>query len=256
MKNPWGDIGETAAREIVRENLWYWNDGGNCDPEDLLHMAWFGMQPWIVKLEGKALQGLVKLAPWDNWESKGFLEAVMWVPLCAHFQLFRLRQEGRWDLAVEMVRHPEVYGPVGDVLDLGWTREAELDEWVEASGRSWGAYEGVKRLLTRLRDGGHPIPPVLHQWAVDVAVGDRRQPSLAHRPAAAAYRDSAIVGTIGTLITRSWNHKARIKKLTLDAACQLVGEELKLQPETVLKIWRKGCFFWSPWFVAPAIRPF
>ena len=68
MKTPWGDIGEAAARKIVRENLWPWQDGGACTPEDLLHMSWFGMQPWLVELEGETLKAMMKLAALEEWQ--------------------------------------------------------------------------------------------------------------------------------------------------------------------------------------------
>ena len=45
--------GNDAHREIVRSNLWLWIDGYNFTPEDLLPLAWFGVQPWMVKLEGE-----------------------------------------------------------------------------------------------------------------------------------------------------------------------------------------------------------
>ena len=85
--------------------------------------------------------------------------------------LIRLDFEGRLHQALEMIRHPEIHGPVGDVLDLGWTREGELEEWIEASDRSWSAYEGVKRLLQRLRYYEEPIPEALARWSMDVAAG-------------------------------------------------------------------------------------
>ncbi len=53
---------EDAHREFVRKNLRLWIDGYNFTPEDLLPLAWFGVQPWMVKLEGEAPQVLVKLA--------------------------------------------------------------------------------------------------------------------------------------------------------------------------------------------------
>ena len=128
--------------------------------------------------------------------------------------LIRLDFEGRWHKALEMIRHPEVYGPVGDVLDLGWTREGELEEWIEASDRSWSAYEGVKRLLRGLRYCEEPIPEALARWSMDVAAGDRRQPSKGHRPASQRYRDGDIVKTIRSLTAGHLPRRARTKMVT------------------------------------------
>ena len=256
MKTPWGDIGEAAARKIVRENLWPWQDGGACTPEDLLHMSWFGMQPWLVKLEGETLKVMVKLAALEEWQIFQFFEVLGSHGILAEVEVFRLREEGWWDRAVEMIRNPEVYGPVGDVLDLGWTRKAELDEWIEASDRSWGAYEGVKRLLKRLRNCNEQIPDALVQWSIDVAAGDLSQPRIGHRPASETYRDGAILKTIMELTASRSERRAKIRKLTQLMACEVVAEELYLEPETVRKIWQTGSNFSDVWTIAPAARPF
>ena len=256
VRNPWGDIGEDDARKLVRENLRFWRGGRSFTPEDLLQAAWFDTPPWVVRLEGKTLKALQKLAGLEEWSGDEFYKAVLSIRLWDHWELFRLRQEGRWDRAVEMIRHPEKYGPVGDVLDLGWTREAELEEWIEASAHSWGAYEGVRRLLKRVQDSNEPIPDALGKWAVEVAIGDRSKPTIAHRPASATYRNEAIVRTIGALITDPWDRAAGIKKLTIQTACLLVAEELDVDLETVLKIWQEGKRFSHPEFTAPAVRPF
>ena len=171
-------------------------------------------------------------------------------------EVFRLREEGWWDRAVEMIRNPEVYGPVGDVLDLGWTREAELDEWIEASDRCWGAYEGVKRLLKRLRNCDEQIPDALVQWSIDVAAGDLSQPRIGHRPASETYRDGAILKTVMELTASRSERRAKIRKLTQLMAYEVVAEELYLEPETVRKIWQTGSNFSDVWTIAPAARPF
>ena len=256
MKNPWGDIGEEAARKIVRNNLRHWTDGGNCDPEDLLHMAWFGMQPWLVELEGETLKAMVKLAALEKWQIFQFFEVLGSHGILAEVEVFRLRSEGRWDRVIEIIRNPEIYGSVGDVLDLGWTREAELDEWIEASGRSWGAYEGVKRLLKRLRNCNEPTPDALAQWSIDVAAGDLSQPRIGHRPASETYRDGAMLKTIMELTASRSERRARIRKLTQQMACEVVAKELDLEPETVMKIWRTRSTLRDVWIIAPAARPF
>ena len=251
-----GRVGEDAARELVRDNLRLWKDGRNGASEDLLHMAWFGMQPWVVKLEGEALQALVKLAAVEEGQHGEIFTVLMSISFGAEWELFKLRIEGRWDRAIEMIRHPEIYGAVGDVLDLGWTREVELEEWIEASDRSWGAYEGVKRLLKRLLNSNQPIPGALVQWSMEVAVGARRQPSKGHRPASVTYRDGAIVNTIRDLTASRSQRRAGIKKLTKEMACQLIAEEISLEPDTIQKIWQKGRTFRDLKFIAPAARPF
>ena len=153
-----GREGEDAHRERVRETLRFWKEGRTFTPEDLLSLAWSGQQPWVVKVAGEALQILVKVAASER-EPDRKLETRMGLSSFSTFiTLIRLDFEGRLHKALEMIRHPEVYGPVGDVLDLGWTREGELEEWIEASDRSWSAYEGVKRLLQGLRYCEEPIP--------------------------------------------------------------------------------------------------
>ena len=256
MKNPWGIVGEKAAREHVRENLRYWRDGLNFTPEDLLHMSWFGIQPWEVKLEGEVLQGLVRLAPLEKWQVEESKAVRNSMSPGADLKLRKLEFEGRWHQAIEMIQHPETYGPLGDVLDLGWTREGELWEWIEASDRSWSAYEGVKRLLKRLMDSNRPMPDALIQWSLKVAAGDRSQPTLDHRPASERHRNRAILKTIRDLTETPEQSKAGIKKVTNEKVYQLVAEELNLALETVRTIWRRGKAPFDEQYIAPSKRPF
>ncbi len=249
--------GEDAHREIVRSNLWLYMDGRNFTPEDLLSVAWYGGPPWMVKLEGEALQGLVKLAalevPWRKeevyaaWESMSF---------GARRKLRRLAMEGGWHDAMYMIRHPEMFGPVGDVLDLGWTLEGELCVWIAGSEYHWSAYEGVQRLLASLCNHNKPIPDALLKWAIEVAMSVRSQPTKGNRPASETYRDGTIVQIIRDLTALSSRRRAGSKKLTRDMACQLIGEELHLEPDTIQKIWQKGKSINNPQFIAPAARPF
>ena len=251
-----GREGEDAHRERVRETLRFWKEGRTFTPEDLLSLAWSGQQPWVVKVAGEALQILVKVAASER-EPDRKLETRMGLSSFSTFiTLIRLDFEGRLHKALEMIRHPEVYGPVGDVLDLGWTREGELEEWIEASDRSWSAYEGVKRLLRGLRYDEEPIPEALARWSMDVAAGDRRQPSKGHRPASQRYRDGDIVKTIRSLTAGPLQRRARIKMVTQEMACQLVAEELHLGFDTVRKIWQRDKSLRDPWLLAPALRPF
>ena len=256
MKNPWGIVGEKAAGEHVRENLRYWKDGSNFTPEDLLHMSWFGIQPWEVKLEGEVLQGLVRLAPLEKWRREEFLAVLASVSFGAVMKLRKLQIEERWHWAMEIIRHPETYGPLGDVLDLGWTREGELWEWIEASDRSWSAYEGVERLWKRLVDSNRPIPPALAAWSTEVAAGDRSQLTLGHRPASEIHRNRAILKTIWDLTATPEQRKAGIKKVTNEKVYELVAEELNLALETVRTIWRRGKAPCDDQYVAPSKRPF
>ena len=251
-----GREGEDAHRERVRETLRFWKEGRTFTPEDLLSVAWSGKQPWVVKVQGEALQILVKVAALERKPGEG-LGARMGLSSSSTFiTLVRLDFEGRLHHALEMIRHPEIYGPVGDVLDLGWTRERELEEWIEASDRSWSAYEGVKRLLQGLRYDEEPIPEALARWSMDVAAGDRRQPSKGHRPASQRYRDGDIVKTIRSLTAGHLPRRARTKMVTQEMACQLVAEELHLGFDTVRKIWQRDKSFRDPWLLAPALRPF
>ena len=168
--------------------------------------------------------------------------------ILAEVEVFRLRSEGRWDRIIEMIRNPEVYGPVGDVLDLGWTREAELDEWIEASGRCRGAYEGVKRLLKRLRNCDEQIPDALVQWSIDVAAGDFSQPIIGHRPASETYRDGAILKTVMELTASRSERRAKIRKLTQLMAFEVVAKELDL---VVSQPWNQKGKGGEVWFGHP-----
>ena len=168
----------------------------------------------MVKVQGEALQILVEVAALEGEPDRKLETGMGSRSLSAFITLIRLHFEGRWQQAIEMIRHPEIYGPVGDVLDLGWTRERELEEWIEASDRSWSAYEGVKRLLQGLRYCEEPIPEALARWSMDVAAGDRRQPSKGHRPASQRYRDGDIVKTIRSLTAGHLPRRARTKMVT------------------------------------------
>ncbi len=119
-----GREGEDAHRDRVRETLRFWKEGRIFTPEDLLSLAWSGKQPWVVKVEGEALQILAEVAALEGEPDRKLETKMGSRSLSAFITLIRLHFEGRWQQALEMIRHPEVYGPVGDVLDLGWTRRA------------------------------------------------------------------------------------------------------------------------------------
>ena len=249
--------GEDVYREVVRKNLGFWIGGSNHTPEDLLCLAWDGEQPWVVKLEGEALQAIVKLAALEERRYEDVDAVFHSISFGARLTLRRLHMEGTWHQALQMIEHPEIYGPVGDVLELGWPREVELYLWIEASEYSWSAYEGVKRLLKSLYSPGEPVmPAVLLEWAIEVALGERRQPSKGHRPVSETHRDQAIVLTIFDLTEPSSRRRRGSKRLTRQMACQLIGEELNLEPDTIQKIWQKGKSINNPQFIAPSARPF
>ena len=256
MKNPWGTVGEEAAREHVRENLRYWKCGFNFTPEDLLHMSWFGIQPWEVKLEGEVMQSLSKLAALEEWRREEVFAVLNSMSFGARMKLRKLRLEGRWHWAIEIIQHPELYGPVGDVLDLGWTRKGELWEWIDASDRSWSAYEGVKRLWKRLADSNQPIPVALVTWSMEVAAGDRSQPTIGHRPTWETHRNRAILKTIEDLTATREQSRAGIRRVTKEKVYQLVAEALNLELGTVRTIWRRGKAPFDDQYIAPSKRPF
>ena len=54
--------GEAAVRERARQTLRFWKEGRTFTPEDLLSVAWLGGPPWVVKVQGEALQIRVKVA--------------------------------------------------------------------------------------------------------------------------------------------------------------------------------------------------
>ena len=256
MKNPWGDIGEEAAREHVRENLKYWKDGKNFTSEDLLWMSWSGIQPWEVKLEGEVLQGLVRLAALEDNQEEESKAVLRSMSLGAQMKMRKLQLEGRRHWAIEIIRHPELYGPVGDVLDLGWTREGEMWEWIEASYRSWSAYEGVKRLLKRLVNSNQRIPAGLVAWWKAATEGCLSQPPICHRPASETHRNRAILKTIRDLTATCEQSRAGIRKVTKEKVYELVACELNLEVPTVRTIWRRGKAPFDDRYIAPSIRPF
>ena len=256
MNNPWGIVGEKAARGHVRETLRYWKDGFNFTPEDLLHMSWSGIQPWEVKLEGEVLQGLVKLAALEEWRREEVFAVSESMSFGAVMKLRKLQLEGQWHWAIEIIRYPELYGPVGDVLDLGWTRKGELWRWIDASDSSWSAYEGVKRLWNRLADLNRPIPPPLAAWSMEVAAGARSQPTIGHRPTSETHRNRAILKTVRDLTATCEQRRAGIRKVTKEKVYQLVAEELNLELDTVRTIWRRGKAPFDDQYIAPSKRPF
>ena len=259
MKNPWGIVGEQTARDHVRESLKFWKDGHDFAQEHLLSMAWFGIPVWEVKLKGEVLQGLLKLAALEEGQDHEADLVFNSLGLGVQLKLRKLHIEGGWDKAMEMVRHPEIYGPVRDVLDLGWTREDELEQWIAASESSWSAYEGVKRLLLILMvqmSSDRPIPFALALWSMEVAAEVRSRPALGHRPTSETHRNRAIVRTIRDLTATPEQRKAGIKKVTQEMAFMLVAEELCLEKETVKRIWLKGKDPLTPEYVAPSQRPF
>ena len=71
--------------------------------ELLLRLAWFGLRPRMVKLEGEALRVLVKLAglevPWREEEVYAACGSMTRGP---HLKLRRLRMEGVWYVAVRL----------------------------------------------------------------------------------------------------------------------------------------------------------
>lgn len=256
MANPWGDVGEQTARKIVRDNLWFWESGRCFTPEDLLSLAWSGQQPWLVKLEGKPLQALVRMAGLKPGQREEFWATHESASIGAQLTLFRLGYEGRLRLAIEIIRHPEVYGPVGDVLDLGWTKEGELDDWIEASATSWSAYQGVSRLRKLLIDYHRLIPDVLDKWDTELYTGARRRLTKDGRPNSTRYRNRAIVLTVYSLIASHSERTAGVKKLKKILVHRLVSEYLTLPLETVEDIWQNGKSFHDLWTLAPTLRPF
>ena len=265
MKNPFGDIGKEAADKHVREALWPWEKNKKkkgkkreeqFTPEGLLSMAWSGEQPWVVEVDGEALQVLKRLAALEEMRGEEFYSVVESVTPDARGTLLKLWYEGSWYWAMELLRHPATYGPVGDVLDLRWTKEGELHRWIAASTHSWSAYEGVKKLLDWLIYCERHIPDALARWSADVALGVRKQPPIGHRPADETYRDAVIVQTIRSLTATPSQRKAGIRKLSQEKACELVADYLGLGNNTVWKIWKKSRSLLDPRLVAPAMRPF
>ena len=263
-KNWWGDIGEELARKHVLEALWPWREAmrpGKEDwclkPEDMLSLIWFGQQPWVTRVEGEALQILKELAALEREPGEDLYTALGMLSFSAFSTLLRLRFEGRLHEAIEMIQRPEVYCLVGDVLELGPTREEELEAWVEASDRNWNAYAGVKQLLKRLRDWEHPIPDALARWSEEVESGARAQPTIGHRPVSVIYRDGAEVKTIRDLTDRQFWGMSGIAAVSVNKACKLIAGELQLDEDYVKKIWQKGKDSRDHRFIAPPnVRPF
>ncbi len=256
MKNPWGIVGEKAAREHVRGNLLLWKAGWNWTPEDLLRIAWSGIQPWEVKLEGEVLQGLVRRAALEDSQKEEWQAVLSGMSLGALMKLRKLQLEGRSHWAIELIRHPELYGPVGDVLDLGWTREGEMWDWIEASYHSWSAYEGVKRLRQWLVDSNQRIPAGLVAWWKAATEGCLSQPPIGHRPASETLRNRAILKTIRDLTATREQRRAGIRKVIKEKAHNLVACELNLEVITVRTIWQRSKTPFDDWYIAPSIRPF
>ena len=252
----WGTVGEETARKHVRDMLWFWKDDRRFTLEDLLSLAWSGQQPWLVKLEGEPLQSLVRLVGLKNVAYEDFSAVEESASIGARLTLFRLAYEGRLGLAISIIRNPEIYGPVGDVLDLRWTKEGELDDWIEASETSWSAYNGVKRLRERLIEYNQRMPDALTKWATEVDTGARKRPVKGHRPTTKTYRNRAIVFTIYDLTATASERRAGIKKVKKDVACELIYKYLGLALETVQEIWQKRKSFQDPWLLAPTLRPF
>ena len=257
MLDAWGTVGKEAATGYVREALSFWKDPKRSfTPEQLLCLAWSGQQPWLVEVEGEALQALKTLAALEGGPDEGLYADIALIDFRTFLTLIRLRDEGRLHQAIEMIRHPEGYGPVGDVLNLGWTRESELETWIAASDRSWGAYEGVRLLLEMIRCIGDCIPPLLARWASDVAEGRRVRPKRRGRPATKPYRNGAIVKVIRNLTASPLERRAKIKKVRLDEACELVADELGLKENYVKEIWQKRHSSGVLRLTAPPARPF
>ena len=63
----------------------------------------------------------MRLAASEEWGRKEFYKVMDSISFGAEMKLRKLQLEGRYHWAIELIRHPELYGPVGDVLDLGWT---------------------------------------------------------------------------------------------------------------------------------------
>jgi len=122
--------------------------------------------------------------------------------------------------------------------DSGWTRDQELEEWIEAATKEHRAWDGVKRLLRYLREHDEPVPVRLLLWSLDVADGTRKPPNRPRGRDATqnSLRNRSIVMAIAML--RSGGLPATSNTGT--SACHVVAKKLHLSYEAVRTVWQQN----------------
>ena len=121
--------------------------------------------------------------------------------------------------------------------DSNWTRDKELQEWIDASENHFRAWDGLQHLLRTLRQNEQPITVPLLLWALDVADGTREPPNRPRGRDAKEnhYRDLAIVAAIHALNAGDLPEFSN----TEESVIELVAKKVGLSYEAVRTIWLK-----------------
>ena len=117
-----------------------------------------------------------------------------------------------------------------------WTREDELERWIEASEHNPLVWEGCRRLLDCTGSEKFPMPPALALWGINIARERLKKPKYKHGQHATdhTWRNARIAQAVEML---------RGSGCTLNEACEEVAglitdpkEDLKV--DLVLKIYK------------------
>ena len=119
-----------------------------------------------------------------------------------------------------------------------WSRDKELQEWIDASRTHFRAWEGLQHLLRTLRGHEQPLPFPLLAWALDVADGTRerpKQPKKGPDGGGNLLRNHQIVMAIHALTSCS---DLPVMSNTGKSACDVVAKKVNRSYEAVRDIWK------------------
>ena len=130
-----------------------------------------------------------------------------------------------------------------EILAYDALRNHSLSTLIEDSTTNSVAYIAVQEVLRHLRKASEDVPRALHEWAYDVAVGDRRLPKTGpgRSPFENQVRNSAIIQTMEILIScglKATRNEASEPISAADAVSEVLRNlGIELKTDSVSKIW-------------------
>ena len=130
-----------------------------------------------------------------------------------------------------------------EMLAYDALRNHSLSTLIEDSTTNPVSYIAVQEVLRHLRNASEEIPGELHEWAYDVAVGDRRLPKIrrGRSPFTNQVRNAAIIQTVEILVScglKATRNEASEPISAADAVSEGLRQlGIELQTDSVSKIW-------------------
>ena len=142
-------------------------------------------------------------------------------------------------------RPDSIIGTIRDHEMLAYyaLRNHSLSTLIEDSTTNPVAYIAVQEVLRHLRKASEDVPRALHEWAYDVAVGDRRLPKIrrGRSPFTNQVRNAAIIQTVEILVScglKATRNEASEPISAADAVSEGLRQlGIELQTDSVSKIW-------------------